>query len=150
MDGPAIITASKVESVVPINPHSELIVILGPTVRYAGYIQAVIGSLSVFLGLQAYTIASITFAAALYASKVIALQAYLATKVGAFYAYLASAKAASEVYRSKTLKMLRKKLFFEFAVFVLGGGGNAIILIMFWPGWLIIGGTTYAVWQFMG
>jgi hypothetical protein len=150
MDGPAIITASKVEPVVPFHPHSDLIAILGPTVRYAGYLQAVISSLSVFLGLQAYALASVTFAAALYASKVIAFQAYLATKFGAFYAYLASAKAASEVYRSKTLKMLRRKLFFEFAVFILGGGGNAMILMVFWPGWLVIGGATYAMWQFMG
>ncbi|KAI9163879.1 hypothetical protein HJFPF1_05509 [Paramyrothecium foliicola] len=149
MDG-AIITASRVEPAVPFNPSSDLIAILGPTVRYAGYVQAVIQSLSIFLVLQAYALASITFATALYASRFIAFQAYLATKFGAFHAYLASAKAASEVYRSKTLKMLRRKLFFEFAVFVLGGSGNAMILMIFWPGWLVIGGASYAVWQCLG
>lgn len=34
---------------------------------------------------------------------------------------------------------LRKKLWFELVVFVLGNG-NGILLIVFWPGWIVVGG----------
>jgi hypothetical protein len=150
MDG-SLITSSKVEPAVSFNPsYSDLIAVLGPTVRYAGYVQAVVRSLTIFLGLQAYALASITVAAALYASKIIALQAYLATRFGAFHVHLASARAASEVYRSKTLKMIKRKLFHELTFFILGGSGNALILLVFWPGWIVVGGATYAIWQFIG
>jgi hypothetical protein len=41
-------------------------------------------------------------------------------------------------YAWKKSEGLRNKLFFELAVFVLGNG-NGIVLILFWPGWIIIG-----------
>ena len=38
----------------------------------------------------------------------------------------------------KASEGLRKKLWFEFMVFVLGGGGNGLILLVFWPGWIVL------------
>jgi hypothetical protein len=45
----------------------------------------------------------------------------------------------------KTFEPLRQKLFFELMAFLLGSG-NAVLLLVFWPGWLFIGGTACGVW----
>jgi hypothetical protein len=44
---------------------------------------------------------------------------------------------------------MRKKLFMEFMIFVLGGG-NQLILVLFWPGWVIVGGGIWGVWSLCG
>jgi len=40
-------------------------------------------------------------------------------------------------------------MFFEFAVFILGGG-NQVILIVFWPGWIVVGGGVWGMWMVCG
>jgi len=49
----------------------------------------------------------------------------------------------------KASEKLRNKLFFELVVFVLGGG-NGMILLVFWPGWIVIGGGVLGVWMICG
>jgi hypothetical protein len=150
MDKVAIITASRVEPSVSINRSATVLNYLYTTLPSAVLLHRVLSTVSVYLCLQAYTLAAITFTTALWISRVFAFQAYMATKLGAFHAYIASAKALAQLYRSKTIRVLRKKLFFEFAVFILGGYGNGLFLLIFWPGWLVIGGTSYALWQLCG
>jgi len=40
---------------------------------------------------------------------------------------------------------LRNKLYFEVMVFVLGGG-NGVLLLLFWPGWILI----WVIWMIWG
>lgn len=49
-----------------------------------------------------------------------------------------SIEAVAYVWNSPTVRLVRNRLFHEFAVFILGGG-NALILCVFWPGWLLFG-----------
>lgn len=60
-----------------------------------------------------------------------------------------SSKAVADLWESPTLRLVRNRLFYEFAVFILGGG-NAIILLLFWPGWLLVGAVLWAAWQLWG
>lgn len=149
MDKGSLLTASKVEPGVSINPHSTVIGTLGPALAVAARFQYIIGTFSSFLYLQAYFVTSIAFVNALYASRFLAIQAYIATKFGAFHGFNMSAKALADVWDARTTRMLRKKLFYEFAVFILGSG-NSMILLLFWPGWLVVGGASFAAWQFCG
>ncbi|EFX02353.1 hypothetical protein CMQ_2402 [Grosmannia clavigera kw1407] len=48
------------------------------------------------------------------------------------------AQAAWLVWASDTARRLRRKVLFEFAATVLGPGGNGLILLILWPGWLVL------------
>jgi hypothetical protein len=45
--------------------------------------------------------------------------------------------------------LLRKRLEQEFSAFALGAG-NLIMLALFWPGWLAVGGVSIVTWLFYG
>ncbi|KAI0022465.1 hypothetical protein F4780DRAFT_173490 [Xylariomycetidae sp. FL0641] len=42
------------------------------------------------------------------------------------------------LWESKRIRRLRKKLEFEFFTLILGSGGNSLCLMIFWPGWAIV------------
>lgn len=151
MDKVTILTASRVEPGISITPRSRagIITALGPALQYAGHLQSILSSASTFLCLHAYFLASVIFATALYASEVVAFQAYIATKFGALHGLAMSHKIVLEAWKSKRAQAVRDKLFHEFAVFILGSG-NPVILMVFWPGWFVIGGTSLALWHFWG
>ncbi|RDA89876.1 hypothetical protein CP533_6656 [Ophiocordyceps camponoti-saundersi (nom. inval.)] len=48
------------------------------------------------------------------------------------------------VWQSRSVQLIRARLFYEFALFILGGG-NILFLLLFWPGWLVIGLVLWAV-----
>jgi hypothetical protein len=151
MDRGSLLTASRVErgvSIVTVTPRSNVISRLRPALAFALHFQYIIGSFSSFLYIQAYFVTSLAFVHALYASRFLAIQAYFATKFGVFHGFNMSAQALAGVWDAKTIQMLRKKIFYEFAVFILGSG-NPFILLLFWPGWLVVGGTSMAVWQLL-
>ncbi|PHH89876.1 hypothetical protein CDD83_5049 [Cordyceps sp. RAO-2017] len=54
--------------------------------------------------------------------------------------------AVAGLWPSRHAQLIRNRLFYEFALFVLGGG-NTLILLLFWPGWLLVGLACWAVWQ---
>ncbi|KAH6676329.1 hypothetical protein B0J14DRAFT_636488 [Halenospora varia] len=100
-----------------------------------------------------------------YASTIILLQTYYASNYLALHSYYASCYLALQSYYASTVvakrlcvagkfggKMvwkrsehLRNKLWFEFVVFALGGG-NGMLLLVFWPGWLVIGPVVWVVY----
>lgn len=147
MDKVDILTASRMEPSVPLQHHHATIISrLGPTLAYAVHFQNIIGSLSVFICWRAYLLASFSLVRAYYATRFLAFHALVATKLGAFYGATASLSAAAALWNLKTTKMLRDKLFYEFAVFILGAG-NGVFLLVLWPGWIVIGGTSFVLWQ---
>lgn len=119
---------------------------LGPTFAAALHLQSIISSLSVFLCWRAYVFAAFSLATLLDAAKVISFYAYVRVKFGAFHGWIMSTRAVAGVWDSKPVQMIRQKLFYEFALFILGMG-NPLILLLFWPGWIVVCGT-WAVWQF--
>ncbi|KAJ3478570.1 hypothetical protein NLG97_g8544 [Lecanicillium saksenae] len=151
MDKVDILTASRVEPSVPLSQHHHATIIsrLGPTLAYAVHFQNIIGSLSVFLCWRAYLFASFSLARAYYATRFLAFYAFMGTKMGAVYGATASGRAVANVWDMKTTRMLRDKLFYEFALFILGAG-NVMFLLVLWPGWIVIGGAFFILWQMCG
>ncbi|KAG6000926.1 hypothetical protein E4U21_004877 [Claviceps maximensis] len=56
-----------------------------------------------------------------------------------------SAPATAGLWEARSTQALRKKLFYEVAVFILGSG-NPVILLLLWPGWLVVGGLLFISW----
>ncbi|KAG6171446.1 hypothetical protein E4U11_000412 [Claviceps purpurea] len=61
--------------------------------------------------------------------------------------HLAANLGASGRWEGRSTQALRKKLFYEIAVFVLGCG-NPVIVLLLWPGWLIVGGLAFVLWRY--
>jgi hypothetical protein len=70
---------------------------------------------------------------AVYASKLLAINLLIASKVVAW-------GLASTIW--KWTEKIRRKLFFEFMIWILNP--NAVILFIFWPGWIVLGGIYLA------
>lgn len=152
MDKVDILTASRVEpSVPPLSQHHHATIIsrLGPTLAYAAHFQNLVGSLSVFLCWRAYLLTCVSLAQAYYATRFLAFYALMGTKLGALYGAAVSSRAAVAVWDMKTTQMLRDKLFYEFALFILGAG-NGVFLLVLWPGWIVIAGASFVLWQMCG
>jgi hypothetical protein len=145
MDKATLLTASKVELGASGNPRSDIIRLLGPALEIALHFQSFISSVSLFLCLRACSIANLTCTHILIATKILVLKAFVATKFGAFHAIIMSSNAIVSLWNSRNIQALRKKLFYEFAVFVLGGG-NILFVLLFWPGWWLIAAASWGLW----
>jgi hypothetical protein len=145
MDKVSILTASRREPAVSINrhKHSDLIARLTPTtLDVALDFQRIVGSISFYLCLQAY------FAAGIVASQLFQAVHFLVLH-GLFAGLNTSWRAASRAWESKSIRRLRNKVFFEFAVFILGCG-NSVFLVVFWPGWILLAALSLALWHICG
>ncbi|KAG5918472.1 hypothetical protein E4U42_006843 [Claviceps africana] len=58
-----------------------------------------------------------------------------------------SGPATAGLWEARSTQALRKKLFYELAVFVLGCG-NPVIVLLLWPGWLVVGALVFALWLY--
>ncbi|KAH7163476.1 hypothetical protein B0J13DRAFT_616070 [Dactylonectria estremocensis] len=146
MDKASLLTASRVELGVSVSPRSDVIRLLGPALEIAVRFQKALSSVTLFLCIKAWFLASLTFVNILYATRIAAVKAFVATKFGAFHGYTMSTTAANGVWNCQTVQKLRKKLFYEFAVFILGGG-NWVFVLVFWPGWWVIAGAFWGIWM---
>lgn len=77
------------------------------------------------------------------------LNVLIATKYSAFHSFNMSTQAVASAWNSKNVQRLRKKLWYEFAVFILGSG-NMVFLMLFWPGWWVLAGACWAGWMLFG
>ncbi|RDW69414.1 hypothetical protein BP6252_08434 [Coleophoma cylindrospora] len=124
------------------NKTHNINIILAPALIHSlAQLQRLVSTTTLFLLLRTYFLSILLLQNSLYATQVLLIQAVYAGKFGARTGMdLAS-------FGWKKAEPLRKKLFFEFMVFVLGAGGNSVILLVFWPGWLVIGaGMVAASW----
>ncbi|KAF4981265.1 hypothetical protein FZEAL_2891 [Fusarium zealandicum] len=149
MDKATLLTASKVELNVSAHPRSDIIRLLSPALEIAFRFQSLLSSVSVFLCLRAWFLASVTFTVVAYTSKIVAFKAYVATKFSAFHSFNMSNRAVVGAWNSKGIQRLRKKIWYEFAVFVLGSG-NTVFLMLFWPGWWVLAGACWTFWMLSG
>ncbi|KAI5861546.1 hypothetical protein GGS23DRAFT_138470 [Durotheca rogersii] len=100
--------------------------LLGPTLAAALRCQRLLGVASLFLCAQVCWLA---------------WQAALTSWSVAVHACAAAVRAAvlaKAVWRSKPVMALRRKVVFEFVALLLGSG-NALFLVLFWPGWWVLG-----------
>ncbi|KAG9251983.1 uncharacterized protein F5Z01DRAFT_626558 [Emericellopsis atlantica] len=141
MDQVTLLTPAHGEADLSLGTANTLLSALTPTFVNALRLQRMIHAVSAFLCFQAYILACTT----LYASKIVALNGWLATKVSAS----TSATWVWYAWESQTCRALRKKAFHEVATFILGGG-QTVFLMVFWPGWLVLGPVAGGVWMMVG
>jgi len=130
-------TENPTESSISIRQHSELVhryaLELGPVFRESNKLHS---ALFVFAQ-QFFQLNRVALAYLLSGCNVAALHAFLTVKGLATMSVTALSKLAWGAWNSKQSRRLRKKVEFEFFVLILGSG-NGVILMMFWPGWILV------------
>jgi hypothetical protein len=134
-----------------IAPSVNILAFLSPALTHSLYLafifHRVLSTTTVFVLFRAYLLSGLLLHQSFYACELLLAQSYYATRLAAHQLLLASRRSLGLAWRATGT--LRNKLFFEFMVFVLGGG-NGIILVVFWPGWIVIGPGVFWVWWACG
>jgi hypothetical protein len=85
-----------------------------------------------------------------YGNPILGVQPFLALRFLAVRMACLTMRLSWDIWNSKPIKQLKKKLVMEFFTLVLGPSGNAIVLLIFWPGWLVLAIAFYSIWFFVG
>ncbi|KOS23306.1 hypothetical protein ESCO_003666 [Escovopsis weberi] len=137
MDNVALLTPSRLKATLSPLALSQILPFLPPALRrYHLLLHRQLGA----LGSRAHLLVSAMLLCALHAAGVLAVNAALVARLG----LAAAGSAAARVLCSKTVRMLRAKMVREFFVFILGCG-NSVILVVFWPGWILVGAALLAL-----
>jgi hypothetical protein len=121
--------------------------LLSPALTYSLYFAAVFQQLlsttTLFLSMRTYVLSLLLLRQASYASHVLLIQSYYASSL--CLKQLCPVVKAGVEQGWTAMEKFRNKLFFEFMVFVLGPGGNSVLLLVFWPGWFVVGGGVWGI-----
>ncbi|KAG9245215.1 hypothetical protein BJ878DRAFT_31258 [Calycina marina] len=115
---------------------------LPPLSRPVYLMQTFLRTTTVFLFFRSYTMSLLLFRQSVYASQIVVLQSWYAASAMVQTLYTRGKEIAWAAW--KVTERLRQKLFFEFMVFILGGG-YAFLLVLLWPGWIVVGAGICAV-----
>ncbi len=146
----ALLAASKTAPSVSLSQRSDVIAILHPLVSSAVQLQQLLGSAAVHLLVRTYFAATLVAAASLWATRSIVWRALLASGILAARALSLTRRLAWTAWDCKRARRFRKRLEFEIFVLILGPGGNALLMLIFWPGWLFLAGLGLGIWQLTG
>ncbi|KAH6610111.1 hypothetical protein Trco_000131 [Trichoderma cornu-damae] len=149
MDKVALLTASRLEPIAAIRPQSTVIAGLGRAFALPLQLHHRFRRASLSICLQSYFISYALIAGASSACRLLLFRALVASAFLLRHVFAVSCKATLDVWDSRGVRRVRARLFDEFALFILGYG-NAMFLVLFWPGWLILGGACVALWQLTG
>ncbi|KAM0271636.1 hypothetical protein ACHAQH_009024 [Verticillium albo-atrum] len=131
---------------IAIRPGSEFVTLFTRTVNLALGFQRLLGAVWISLILRAYFVAAVTATTTLFASRVIASRSFNVTKT----ILLGSAKGCRMVWKTKRVRRIRKQMEYDFAMVILGPGVNTLIVMVFWPGWWVLGGAAVAAKLLVG
>lgn len=120
---------------------------LSNAVHFATTLQKFLGATTLFLLWRSYLLTDALFRRTRNLLRTLAVQSYYTAKTFTWHVLRSGKQAVRRGWRAT--EPVRNKIFFEFMVFVLGGG-NGLILVLFWPGWLIIGGGFWGIWKVCG
>ncbi|KAK1251203.1 hypothetical protein MKX07_005758 [Trichoderma sp. CBMAI-0711] len=178
MDKVTLLTSSRLEPSAGFRPHSSIIVALGSlltvaalplALEYQARLARLCSSISLrvynkLVSLHVYTNTIIVVVVSLqgysFISRALLLASSCAGKHLLSHALFASqsflthasamfSKTVVDFWQSRRIQKIRAKLFYEFAVFILGCG-NAFFLLVFWPGWIFLGAAALALRQLAG
>ena len=121
--------------------NSDIVSTLAPTLRVALQCQQLLSTASLFVVLRASLITSHI----LYASQSFAVWSVVTSRFILLSIVALSGKAWLAVWNSPTTKRIRKKVVFEFFTLILGCGNNFCLLV-FWPGWWVLGFIGLMIW----
>lgn len=146
---------SKMDTLVSIPSSSTLLAttsstnilnILSPALTHSLYLatifQRLLSTTVLFVLFRGYHLSIILLRQSFYAAELLILQSYYALALLSKQLFSTTKQAAKASWRAA--KPLREKLFFEFMVFVLGGG-NGLFLVVFWPGWIVVGCVAWGI-----
>ncbi|KAI0508713.1 hypothetical protein F5B22DRAFT_389013 [Xylaria bambusicola] len=126
---------------IDISPYgSRIFTTLMSALGLASYFQQIFGRVLWSLSLQVALLASGVLGFSLFVS----MQTCQATGLVVYHAIKLFEQAIRRLWDSAQIRRLRKKIEFEFFTLILGAGGNNLCLIVFWPGWAIIGLAIFA------
>ena len=146
----ALLAASRTTPTVSLSQRSEVISTIYPLVNSAAQFQHLIGSAVFHLFVRTYFAATIVATASLWASKSIAWRVFLASRIIVARALFLASRLIWTAWDCKRSRRFRKRLEFELFILLLGPGGNSLLLMLFWPGWLMLAAMGWGVWQFTG
>lgn len=128
-----------------------ILALLSPAISNSLYLAAILQQLlsttTIFLLFRTYLLSLFLLQKSYHASQVLLIRSLYASSLLCKTASWTSKRGMRALW--KTTEGTRKKLFREFMIFILGGG-NQLILIVFWPGWLLIGGSIWGLWHLWG
>ncbi|KAG9233097.1 hypothetical protein BJ875DRAFT_58687 [Amylocarpus encephaloides] len=132
-------------SVTKQSPSMQPLSSISPTLTMSLYLATtllprLLSTTTLFLLLRVYILSHLILLHSYYTLAILAIQSYYASVVLLRQGWWLSKGGARWAWRGSG--GLRKKLWFEFATFVLGNG-NGILLIVFWPGWIVVGGVVW-------
>ncbi|TPX07995.1 uncharacterized protein E0L32_010326 [Thyridium curvatum] len=90
----------------------------------------------------AQSLASAIFRTYLYLSPICAILAVQSAWILRLFAMATLnlvSQSVNTLWNSNAVKQLRRKVVFEFIATILGPGGNMFLLLLFWPGWILLG-----------
>ncbi|KAK4032513.1 hypothetical protein C8A01DRAFT_20416 [Parachaetomium inaequale] len=146
----ALLAASRTAPTVSLSRRSDVISTLYPLVNSAVQFQQLIGSAAFHLLVRTYFAATILATVSLWASRSIAWRTFLASRILVARALFLAKRLAWTAWDGKRSRRFRKRLEFELFILLLGPGGNTVMLMLFWPGWLMLAALGWGVWQLTG
>lgn len=143
-----VLTSSPHPSaLLPTTSSANILTILSPALTHSLYLAAILQRLlsttTLFLFLRAYLSSLFILRQTFYATQLLLIQSYHASALLARGTYPIVKMGGRRGW--KATEKFRKKLFFEFTAFVLGSGGNQLLLLVFWPGWVVLGGGAMGI-----
>lgn len=124
---------------------SDLISNLGPLLNLALQFHQTLSSATLVFFIRTYLTARLVGTALFLTSRLAALQALIISRALTISTTSVARWIAWTIWNCKKCRRLRKKLEFEFFALVLGPGGNALFLVLFWPGWIFLGAAFYGL-----
>ncbi|KAI1413861.1 hypothetical protein F5Y13DRAFT_179229 [Hypoxylon sp. FL1857] len=114
-----------------IQPSFDVVAVFAPTLLIIIQCQQLLGAASLSCYSQAHWLTWQFFRL----GWIIASQLYVASSF-----FRARIMALGRIiWETKTIQRLKKRIVFEFFTLMLGSGGNCMCLIVFWPGWWVLG-----------
>ncbi|KAL2200199.1 hypothetical protein P885DRAFT_27929 [Corynascus similis CBS 632.67] len=142
--------AAKPSPTVSLTQRSDVISTLYPLINSAVQFQQLIGSAAFHLAVRAYFAATIAATISLWASRRIAWRTFLASRIIIARTLLLARDLAWSAWDCKRARRFRRRLELEMFFWFLGPGGNTLLLMLFWPGWLMLAVLCWGIWQLTG
>lgn len=143
----SILAASTSKPGVALHQGPNVISSLGPLVNFALQCQKILSSATFLLTIRTFLAIRLIGEALLFASYIAAIRTALISKAAAFKSAVAARQIVWSLWNSKQSRRMRKKIEFEFFVLFLGPA-NVLCLMLFWPGWLVLGAAAWAfIWR---
>ncbi|KAL2158867.1 hypothetical protein VTH06DRAFT_4059 [Thermothelomyces fergusii] len=112
--------------------------------------QQLIGSAAFHIAVRAYFVAAVAATVSLWASRSIVWKTLLGSRVVVEKGLFLAKRLSWNAWDSKPSRRLRRRLELELFSWLLGPGGNTLLLMLFWPGWLMLAALFWGLWRLTG